>query len=76
MPITGIQGSGGGAEFCKNLGSMVALIQGNLEKIMNLRQILSEQNAQFWPCYKKINMTLSLVSNIFTIFFRGLEVYW
>ena len=37
----------GGLQSCKNLGSVVALLQGNFEKkTMTLRQILRE-NAQF-----------------------------
>ena len=33
-------------QSCKKLGSVVALLQGNFEKVMTLRQIL-RKNAQF-----------------------------
>ena len=36
----------GKLQSCKNLGSVVALLQGNFEKVLTLRQIMRE-NAQF-----------------------------
>jgi hypothetical protein len=57
-PIVVVEDEGAGLivvvedKSCKNLGSVVALLLGNFEKFINLRQFLRGKNAQFCRDYK------------------------
>ena len=46
-------------QSCKNPGSVVALLQGNFEKIMNLRQILREKTRSFNAITKYLVLLLA-----------------
>ena len=51
------RGGGVWTQSCKNLGSVVALLQGNFKKIMNLRQ--------FWREKTKNPKMLGLTNNFY-----------